>query len=125
MVDRWLFFTYTGISRIERKYNNITNKYLYNNIGWNDNTFINPSFFTHNEFVMNGNDNSIIILYDPSFFDLLSGQMKHLTKYSLNYEKITKKFEEKEIYNKSIWFGNHKKIDIHFDWTLTIDNINN
>lgn len=117
---------FNGVARIERKLNVADNKtYLYNNIAWTENSFINPSFYTHRAFDVdtgiNGTNNDIIVLLDPNYLDLIAHQMHHLTKYSLSYSRI-KKYSEDKTYNKFVWYGGHKKLDIHFDWGIRCDN---
>jgi hypothetical protein len=100
---------FTGLGRI-----NIDDSYQAF-VEWTESTFINPSFYSHRS-VQATEELGLVTLLDPSFFDLLKGNGKHLTRYDLKKRGLV--FNEQKVYSEYVWYGAHHKFNFKFDWTL-------
>ncbi|ETO21802.1 hypothetical protein RFI_15400, partial [Reticulomyxa filosa] len=90
-------------------------------INWTANTFTNPSMFIHKGVVAD-KSNGVATLLDPKYFDLVAGQAKHLTRYEFERKKL-EGWVEKTNYSEFVWYGQHHKVNFHYDWSLAIDTI--
>eukprot|EP01084_Bolivina_argentea_P284749 488098_1 len=112
---------FAGVARVEQDGNEWSLKSFRDHY-----TVFNPSFITHRSLITT--QTGLITLMDPNMDGLspfLIGTAKHFISWKTNKTidilRNKTKLNEKLLYQVETWYGTHNIIDLHLQWTMSMD----